>query len=147
MGVAERKQNKGEQHRGWVRELVEFALDQDVSLEIDQQRAILKSHPNLALAHFNLGVLYYSQRRVGESINEFLTAIECDTGFGRAYRKLGEVYVNLGDYERAEWFARMASEFGDSTLLDAFRRHQAPGDYAGNRCDTDHNNIEQDGVV
>jgi tetratricopeptide (TPR) repeat protein len=111
-----------------MRELVEFALDRDVNAEISAQLAILKSEPSTGIvaakAHLDLGILYYSQGRIKESISEFLFAIESDMGFARAYRKLGEVYVNLGDYESAEWFGRMAAELGDSKLLDALNRHQ-----------------------
>ena len=104
---------------------MDFALDQDVNVEIEQQRRLLLANPRSAKAHFDLAVLYYSQRRVDEAIAEFEAAINCDPSFGRAYRKLGEVYVNLGDYERAGRYAVKAAEFGDNTLLEMFERYPA----------------------
>ncbi|HKV38113.1 MAG TPA: tetratricopeptide repeat protein [Blastocatellia bacterium] len=107
----------------WVRDLVEFALDRDISEEIEAQLGILREYPELASAHFNLGVLYYSQRRLEDSIREYLMAIECDPTMGKAYRKLGEIYVGLDDCKQAGRYAVMAAERGDSALLDAFRRY------------------------
>src|SRR5215470_3574430 len=108
--------SRAAKQKGWMRGLVEFALDQDVNREIDNQRRILTEHPRSAQAHFNLAVLHYSQGRAQEAILGFLEAIDCDPSFGRAYRKLGEVFVATGQYERAAWYARAAADLGDPTL-------------------------------
>ena len=113
------------QQKTWLRGLVEFALDEDVNQVIDEQRRILKDNPQSAKAHFDLAVLHYSQRRVPESISEFESAIACDPTYAYAYRKLGEVYINTGDYERAEQYAVKAAELGDRTLLEMFERYPA----------------------
>jgi tetratricopeptide (TPR) repeat protein len=109
--------------RGLVRGLVDFALDQDIAEEIKAQYRVLETDPMCAGAHLNLGILFYSQGRVEDSLREFLMSIECDTSQSRAYRKLGEVYVGLGDYAQAAIYARMAAERGDSGLLEAFQRY------------------------
>jgi tetratricopeptide (TPR) repeat protein len=70
-------------------------------------------------------VLYYSQRLVAESISEFEAAIECDPSFAHAHCKLGEVYINTGDYERAGQCALRAAELGDRALLEMFERYPA----------------------
>jgi tetratricopeptide (TPR) repeat protein len=114
--------NPGQQ-KGWLRKLVEFALDEEVNLEMEQQRRRLAAHPGSAQAHFNLAVLYYSQRRAGEAIAEFEAAIACEPTFASAHRKLGEVYVHLGDYQRAGRCALAAAELGDRTLLEMFARY------------------------
>ena len=102
---------------------MEFALDRDVNMEIAHQREILAEHPRSAQAHFNLAMLHHSQGRRQEAVMEFLEAIDCDPSFARAYRKLGEVFVAAGQYERAAWYARTAANLGDRTLLDAFERY------------------------
>ena len=114
-----------DRQKSWVREFVEFALDRDVDREIDQQRRILKANPQSARAHFDLAVLYYSQKRIEEAIEEYEAAIGCDPSFARAYRKLGEVYVNTGDYEQAGHYALKAAKLGDRTLLEMFERYPA----------------------
>ncbi|HXG93251.1 MAG TPA: tetratricopeptide repeat protein [Blastocatellia bacterium] len=116
---------KTDKQKSWLREVVEFALDEDVNQEIARQQAILKENPCNAKAHFDLAVLYYSQRRVQESIREFESAIESDPQFAPAYRKLGEVYVALDDYERAGRCAVKAAELGDRMLLEMFERYPA----------------------
>lgn len=116
---------KKNQRKPWLRELVEFALDEDVNKEIEQQQDILKDNPRSAKAHFDLGVLLYSQRRLHDSISEFELAITCDPAFACAYRKLGEVYINAGDYERAGRCAVKAAALGDRTLLEMFERYPA----------------------
>jgi tetratricopeptide (TPR) repeat protein len=111
------------ERHGWLRELSEFALDGDVNSEIAEQQRIIQSNPSWAKAHLDLGILLYSQGRVYEAIGEFLMAIECDSTLGLAHRRLGEVYVGLGDYREAGKYAIVASEYGDSTLLEAFNRY------------------------
>jgi tetratricopeptide (TPR) repeat protein len=108
---------------GLVRGLVDFALNQDIAEEIDAQYRVLQSDPSSAAARLNLGMLFYSQGRVEDAIRELFIAIECDPSQGRAYRKLGEIYVGLGDYRQANVYARMAADRGDPKLLDAFRRY------------------------
>ena len=117
--------SKKNQRKPWLRGLVEFALDEDVNQEIEQQKLLLKDNPRSAKAHFDLAVLYYSQRRVPESISEFEAAIECDPQFAHAYSKLGEVFVNTGDYEQAGRCAVKAAELGDRGLLEMFERYPA----------------------
>ena len=112
-----------ERQKGLVRGLVDFALNQDVVEEIKAQYRVLEDHPMSATAHMNLGILFYSQGRIEDSLREFLMSVECDPSQGRAYRKLGEVYVGLGDYTQAAMYARMAAERGDSALLEAFGRY------------------------
>ena len=110
-----------------MRGLVDFALDKDVSEEIERQEGLIASDAAIAAigakAHLNLGVLRYSQGNTYDAIGEFLMAIEIDPRFAVAYRKLGEIYVGLGDYEQAGKYALKASEFGDATLLESFRRY------------------------
>jgi lipopolysaccharide biosynthesis regulator YciM len=109
--------------KGWTRELVEFALNKDVDQEIRHQREILAESPRSARAHFDMGVLHYSQGRSQEAVSEFLEAIDCDPSYARAYRKLGEIFVVRGEYDRAAWYAQTAAERGDRTLLEAFERY------------------------
>ncbi|HEY6333296.1 MAG TPA: hypothetical protein VI756_28490 [Blastocatellia bacterium] len=109
----------------WLRELVDFALDRDVGEEIERQEQVSSSGSDSARAHFNLGILHYSQGFRYEAIGEFLIALEIDPYFADGYRKLGEVYVGLGDYRQAGRYAVKAAECGDPALLEAFRRYPA----------------------
>src|SRR5262245_5432260 len=110
-------------NKGWVRGLVDFALNQDISVEIQAQQRALEADPMNAAARLNLGILFYSQGRIEDAIGELLMSIECDPAQGRAFRKLGEIYVGLGDYGQAASYARMAADRGDPKLLEAFERY------------------------
>jgi len=115
-----------------VRGVVDFALNQDIALEIDAQQRVLETDPTSASERLNLGILFYSQGRIEDAMRELLMSIECDPSQGRAYRKLGEIYVGLGDYGQAAMYAGMAADRGDRKLLDAFERHQGTfGDKSG----------------
>ena|SRR5262249_16623566 len=119
-------------NRGWVRGLVDFALNQDITVEIQAQQRVLEADPMNAGARLNLGILFYSQGRIEDAIRELLMSIECDPAQGRAFRKLGEIYVGLGDYSQAACYARMAADRGDSKLLEAFERYPGiSGDKSG----------------
>jgi tetratricopeptide (TPR) repeat protein len=109
--------------KNWLREFLEFALDRDVGEEIERQQARLAADARSAEAHYKLAVLYYSQRRTPEAISEYETAIACDPSFAPAYRKLGELYIAGGDYERAGKYALLAAGLGDRHLLDMFERY------------------------
>jgi tetratricopeptide (TPR) repeat protein len=109
--------------KNWLREFIEFALDRDVDEEVERQQARLADDTRSAEAHYNLAVLYYSQRRTSEAISEYETAIDCDPSFAPAYRKLGELYIAGGDYERAGKYALLAAGLGDRHLLDMFERY------------------------
>jgi tetratricopeptide (TPR) repeat protein len=111
--------------KGLLREFIEFALDRDVNREIEQQQSILRAEPDSAKAHFDLGVLHYSQRRVEQAIAAYEAAVQCDPSFACAYRKLGEIYVNRGEYERAGQCALQAADLGDRGLLEMFERYPA----------------------
>jgi tetratricopeptide (TPR) repeat protein len=105
-----------------------FALDRDVELEIERQREALAADPRSAAAHYNLGLLLYSQGHVTEAIAEYEAAIECDPLSARSNRSLGEAYVGLGNFEQAKKFATRAAELGDRSLLEMFERYPNAAD-------------------
>lgn len=109
--------------KSWLREFIEFALDRDVGEEIERQKASLTDDARSAEAHYKLAVLHYSQRRTPEAISEYEAAIDCDPSFAPAYRKLGELYIAAGDYERAGKYALLAAGLGDRQLLEMFERY------------------------
>jgi tetratricopeptide (TPR) repeat protein len=142
-----------DRNKGLVRGLVDFALNQDVAEEIKAQYRVLEGDPMCAAAHLNLGILFYSQGRIEDSLREFLMSIECDSSQGTAYRKLGEVYVGLADYAQAALYARMAADRGDTGLLEAFTRYPKVLDDQGKQAaqtacrGTDEQNIDKRNVM
>jgi len=67
---------------------------------------------------YNLGVRYLRDGNYEEAILAFEAAIEIDPGQDRAYAKLAETYMELGDYETAREILEDAmDEMGDSSRL------------------------------
>jgi tetratricopeptide (TPR) repeat protein len=58
--------------------------------------------PGLAEAHQQLGNLYSDQKKYGESIPEYLQAIERNPDLADAHYRLGQAYVRTGEKERAQ---------------------------------------------
>ena len=134
----------GEKNRrkGWLRELVDFALDRDIDTEIERQHSILEAAPGSARAHLDLAILHVSRRDPAQAIAHCEAALTIDPSFAPAYGKLGEIHISLGDYEQAGRYALKAAECGDRTLLEMFERYpgvasfaREPGDPSGGKTE------------
>ncbi len=117
------KRDDRNRRKSWLREVVDFALDRDVDIEIERQHEILEAMPGSARAHLDLAILHVSRRNPQEAIAHCEAALTLDPSFAPAYSKLGEIHISLGDYEQAGRYALKAAEFGDRTLLDMFERY------------------------
>jgi tetratricopeptide (TPR) repeat protein len=62
---------------------------------------IIKSDPNDALAHYNLGLIYFNLSRYEEAITSLWKAIDIDPSFMDAHFLLGKSYVQLKDRNAA----------------------------------------------
>lgn len=113
----------GRRQKGIFRQTVEFALDRDVSAEIERQRAILEHYPQNARAAFDLGVLLNSQGGREEAVEMFQKAIAADPGMARAFQSLGEIYVVLDRLDLARSAAERAAALGNRSLLDLLERY------------------------
>ena len=62
----------------------------------------IKENPNDALAHLQLGLLYYYvQKKSRESVDEIRKALEIDHALPDAYYNLGFIYAKSGQYDDA----------------------------------------------
>lgn len=59
--------------------------------------------PNSSLAHNNLGLAYYDQRRFDEAIGEYISAIKLRYDHENAHFNLGKVYFKIGRYDEAAY--------------------------------------------
>ena len=79
---------------------------EDAGLDLREIEALLKRavalDPGLAEAHQQLGNLYSDQKKYGESIPEYLQAIERNPDLADAHYRLGQAYVRTGEKERAQ---------------------------------------------
>ena len=70
----------------------------------------IKSNPEYAGAHYNLGAVYFSKGMLDKAIFELKKAIEINPEYVDAYTSLGVVYINKGMVEEADVLWRKAIE-------------------------------------
>ncbi|MBM3261981.1 MAG: tetratricopeptide repeat protein [candidate division Zixibacteria bacterium] len=109
--------------QGLFRWIASFALDHDVNRAIETQHEVNTQFPDFAEGVFNLGVLYYSQKRTDEAIMAYLHALALDPTFAKAHKNLGEIYVVQEQYELAWRHARLAARHGNTKLIEMMRRY------------------------
>lgn len=117
--------------RSLFRRLSSFALDHGVNEAIDAQKKVNEQAPDFAEGAYNLGILYYSQKRVDEAIDAYLHAIRLDPTYAKAHKNLGEIYVVQERYDEAWRHAYIAAKHGNAKLLDMLRRYLPEPDDVG----------------
>ena len=70
-------------------------------LAIQSYRTILKSKPNSALIHNNLGLAYVRIGKLNKAIRSFQRAIKCDPQYLDAHYHLGATCQKVGDLKGA----------------------------------------------
>jgi len=62
----------------------------------------LKLKYNYPIAHYNLGIVYFQKRRYKEALGELSITIEQLPQFYQAWNVMGQVYLKLGDTDKAK---------------------------------------------
>ncbi len=70
-------------------------------LAIESYRAILKTKPDSAIVHKNLGLAYMRRGRDNKAVRSFQRAVKCDVNFAEAYYHLGTACNRLGRSKEA----------------------------------------------
>lgn len=109
--------------RGLFRWITSFALDHDVNRTIEAQRQVNAQFPDFAEGACNLGILYYSQKRVEEATAAYRHALKLDPTCAKAHKNLGEIYVVQEQYDLAWRHARLAAQYGNTKLIEMMRRY------------------------
>ena len=109
--------------RNLFRRLTSFALDHDVNEAIEAQHRVNEQCPDFAEWAYNLGILYYSQKRVDEAIAAYQHAIKLDPTYAKAHKNLGEIYVVQEKYDQAWHHAYIAAKHGNTKLIDMLKRY------------------------
>ena len=66
--------------------------------------------PHVPQMHYNFGLALGRAGRLGESVGPLSRAVELDANYVDAWSQLGEVFIGLGDYVRAEMSYRRVLE-------------------------------------
>lgn len=68
---------------------------------VKQYQKIIETNPNDAEAYYNIGIVYYGEKKYDESKAQFQKAIEIYPDFSEAYYSLGVVYYAEANYDKA----------------------------------------------
>ncbi len=107
----------------WRKELIDFALDQDTSARMDEQKAWIAAEPANARPYYQLAMLYRMIHKRDEALGLLLHAVSLDENLAPAHTALCEIYVAAGDLDRARHHATRAAELGDDGAAAQLRRY------------------------
>jgi len=62
----------------------------------------IESYPENEILAYNVGEIYFSNQKIGEAIHYFELSTQIKPDWAPPYLKLGYVYLNKGDYEKAK---------------------------------------------
>lgn len=107
----------------WRDEVVEFALDHETRLAIDEQKAWIQREPSNPKAYYGLARLYRMCGKTDEARVLFAEALRYDDTFAPAHVALCEMCAIAGEYPAAWRHARQAEAAGDASGVALLKRH------------------------
>jgi Tfp pilus assembly protein PilF len=107
----------------WRKELIDFALDHETRLHMDEQLAWIAREPANPRPYCHLAQLYRMNGRQDDALGLLLEAVRLDNTYAGAHAALAEIYAVRADYEVARRHARIAAENGNSTALELLARY------------------------
>src|SRR4051812_25488816 len=107
----------------WRREVIDFALDHETQLHIDEQLAWIAREPANAQPYANLAQLYRMNGKQDEALGLLLESVRLDAKFAEAHASLGEIYAIRGDYGAAWKHAKLAEENGEPRVIELLKRY------------------------
>jgi len=107
----------------WRREIIDFALDHETRVHMEEQLAWIAREPGNAKPYYHLAQFYRMNGRQDEALGLLLEAVALDPKLGEAHASLAEVYAIRGDYEAAWKHARAAEDNGEPRAAEMLRRH------------------------
>ncbi len=107
----------------WRKEVIDFALDQETRMHIEEQRAWIVREPSNPAPYANLAQLYRIENRQDDALGLLLEAVRLDPDFASAHASLCEIYAVRGDYAAAWRHAREAERGGDARPVELLERH------------------------
>lgn len=110
----------------WRREVIQFALSRETSLQITEQKAWIAREPGNARPYYNLAQLYRIEGRQDEALGLLLEAVRLDGELAEAHVALAEIYALREDFAAAWRHARQAERSGVRAASDLLTRHCIP---------------------
>ena len=107
----------------WRREVIDFALDQETRVHMEEQLAWIAREPGNARPYYHLAQFYRMNGRQDEALGLLLEAARLDPGHAEAHASLAEIYAIRGDMDAAWRHARIAEEHGEPRAAEMLKRH------------------------
>ena len=79
-----------------------YMREEDFETAQDYFKLSIESYPENEILAYNVGEIYFSNRRIDEAIYYFELSTQIKSDWGLPYLKLGYAYLNKGDYEKAK---------------------------------------------
>jgi len=79
-----------------------YMRKEDFETAQDYFKLSIESYPENEILAYNVGEIYFSNRRIDEAIYYFELSTQIKSDWGLPYLKLGYAYLNKGDYEKAK---------------------------------------------
>ena len=110
----------------WRDELVEFALDHETRLHMEEQLAWIAREPANAKPYFHLAQFYRMNQKPDQALGLLLESVRLDDTFAEAHAALAEMYVVRGDSTAAWRHARAAEKNGVTRAVELLVRYNVP---------------------
>ena len=107
----------------WRKEVIDFALDHETRLHMDEQLAWIAREPGNAQPYCHLAQFYRMNGKPDEARGLLLEAVRLDAKFAEAHASLAELYAIRGDSEAAWRHARIAEENGEPRVVKLLERY------------------------
>jgi tetratricopeptide (TPR) repeat protein len=107
----------------WRKEVIDFALDHETRLHVDEQLAWIAREPANARPYCHLAQFYRMSGKQEEALGLLLEAVRLDANFAEAHASLAEMYAIRGDYDAARRHASLAEENGEPRASALLKRY------------------------
>ena len=107
----------------WRKEVIDFALDHETLLHVEEQRAAIARDPACPQPYHNLAQLYRIQGRQDEALGLLLEAVRLDPQYADAHVALAEIYAVRSDNAAAWRHARAGQGGGNPRAVELLMRH------------------------
>lgn len=107
----------------WRKELIDFALDHETRLHMEEQAAWIAREPANPHPYCNLAQLYRMNGWQDQALGLLLEAVRLDPDFADAHSSLSEMYVVRADYPAAWRHARLAEQNGQSRAVNLLTKY------------------------
>ena len=110
----------------WRDEVVEFAMDHETRLHMEEQLAWIAREPANAKPYFHLAQFYRMNQKPDQALGLLLEAVRLDETFAEAQAALAEMYVVRGDSKAAWRHASAAENNGVNRAVELLVRYSVP---------------------